>query len=60
MRRAHYGWISLKETAMLPRIRVMYATALVTALALLAAHVGAQGVTSASTATTPAAAKPAR
>jgi hypothetical protein len=46
---------------MLPRIRVMYATALFTALTLLAAHVVAQGVTSASTATTvPVAAKPAR
>ena len=45
---------------MLPRIRVMYATALVTALVLLAAHTRAQVATAPSAATTAVAATPAR
>ena len=45
---------------MLPRIRVMYATALLTALVLLAAHTRAQVVTTASAAVTTVAATPAR
>jgi len=45
---------------MLPRIRVMYATALVTALVLLAAHTRAQVVTTPSATTAAAVATPAR
>jgi hypothetical protein len=45
---------------MLPRIRVMYATALVTALVLLAAHTRAQVVATPTAARAAVAATPAR